>query len=86
MTYVIEKAQTYNQDIWHSCGDTAEENSSILSSLQLLLLEHSVMCHLIVGSKAQAIKEIARVCRLLQADSKQLQVNALLFYDLFIYS
>lgn len=55
---------------------SAEENTSILSSLQLLLLEHSIMCHLIMGSKAQAIKEIAKVCRLLQDDTRQLQVCA----------
>ena len=54
---------------------SAEENTTILSSLQLLLLEHSIMCHLIMGSKAQAIKEIAKVCRLLQHDSRLLQVG-----------
>ena len=45
----------------------AEESSSsgILVSLQLSLLEHSVMCHLITGSKAQAIKEIAKICGVL---------------------
>ncbi|CAL4161622.1 unnamed protein product, partial [Meganyctiphanes norvegica] len=40
-------------------------NNAILEVLQLLLLEHSVICHLIMGSKAQAIKEIARICRIL---------------------
>ncbi|KAK3867780.1 hypothetical protein Pcinc_026791 [Petrolisthes cinctipes] len=72
----MEKAQKYTDKALLQIDKLkAEENSSILGSLQLLLLEHSVMCHLIIGSKAQAIKEIARVCRLLQADTKQLQAH-----------
>ena len=54
---------------------SAEDNSAILSALQLMLLEHNAMCHLIIGSKTQAIKEIAKVCQLLQGDAKLLQVS-----------
>ncbi|XP_037773883.1 MAU2 chromatid cohesion factor homolog, partial [Penaeus monodon] len=70
----MEKAQKYTDKALLQIDKLkAEENTSILRSLQLLLLEHSVMCHLIIGSKAQAIKEIAKVCQLLQEDAKQLQ-------------
>ncbi|XP_071513355.1 MAU2 chromatid cohesion factor homolog [Panulirus ornatus] len=70
----MEKAQKYTDKALLQIEKLkAEDNASILSSLQLLLLEHSVMCHLIVGSKAQAIKEIAKVCQLLREDAKQLQ-------------
>lgn len=61
--------------LMYSIYVSAEDNASILSSLQLMLLEHSVMCHLIIGSKAQAIKEIAKICQLLREDGKQLQVG-----------
>lgn len=72
----MEKAQKYTDKALLQIDKLkAEENTSILRSLQLLLLEHSVMCHLIIGSKAQAIKEIAKVCQLLQEDAKQLQAH-----------
>ncbi|XP_050721504.1 MAU2 chromatid cohesion factor homolog isoform X1 [Eriocheir sinensis] len=72
----MEKAQKYTDKALLQIDKLkAEENTSILSSLQLLLLEHSIMCHLIMGSKAQAIKEIAKVCRLLQDDTRQLQAH-----------
>ncbi|XP_045603742.1 MAU2 chromatid cohesion factor homolog isoform X1 [Procambarus clarkii] len=72
----MEKAQKYTDKALLQIDKLkAEDNASILSSVQLLLLEHSVMCHLIIGSKAQAIKEIAKVCQLLQQDAKQLQAH-----------
>ncbi|KAK8754548.1 hypothetical protein OTU49_016680 [Cherax quadricarinatus] len=72
----MEKAQKYTDKALLQIDKLkAEDNASILSSVQLLLLEHSVMCHLIIGSKSQAIKEIAKVCHLLQQDAKQLQAH-----------
>ncbi|KAG0712664.1 MAU2 chromatid cohesion factor [Chionoecetes opilio] len=71
----MEKAQKYTDKALLQIDKLkAEDNASILGSLQLVLLEHSIMCHLIMGSKAQAIKEIAKVCRLLNHDAKKLQV------------
>lgn len=39
----------------------AQENKPILSVFQIILLEHIVMCRLVMGNKSMAIKEIAQV-------------------------
>lgn len=47
----------------------AQENKSILSVFQIILLEHIVMCRLVMGNKTMAIKEIAQardVCAMSQ--------------------
>lgn len=38
----------------------AQENKPILSVFQIILLEHIVMCRLVMGNKSMAIKEIAQ--------------------------
>uniref|UniRef100_A0A8C2F9V0 MAU2 chromatid cohesion factor homolog n=1 Tax=Cyprinus carpio TaxID=7962 RepID=A0A8C2F9V0_CYPCA len=40
--------------------------SPILSSFQVILLEHIIMCRLVTGHKATALQEISQVCQLCQ--------------------
>ncbi|KAK7073245.1 mau2 chromatid cohesion factor [Halocaridina rubra] len=84
----MEKAQKYTDKALLQIDKLkAEDNASILSSLQLMLLEHNAMCHLIIGSKTQAIKEISKVCQLLQEDSKLLQAHRAQLHTLLaVYS
>ncbi|XP_066986043.1 MAU2 chromatid cohesion factor homolog isoform X2 [Macrobrachium rosenbergii] len=84
----MEKAQKYTDKALLQIDKLkAEDNSAILSALQLMLLEHNAMCHLIIGSKTQAIKEIAKVCQLLQEDAKLLQAHRAQLHTLLaVYS
>jgi len=62
-------------------------NSPILEVLQLHLLEHSVICHLIMGSKAQAIKEINRIGKILINNPNLMQTHRAQLHTLLaIYS
>ena len=42
------------------------DNKPILSVFQLMLLEHIVMCRLVMGNKTLALQEIAQACNLCQ--------------------
>ncbi|ESP05423.1 hypothetical protein LOTGIDRAFT_205565 [Lottia gigantea] len=42
------------------------ENHPLLSSFQLMLIEHIVMCRLIMGNKSSAIQEIFQACHVCQ--------------------
>jgi len=62
-------------------------NSPLLEVLQLHLLEHSVICHLIMGSKAQAIKEINRIGKILIKNPNLMQTHRAQLHTLLaIYS
>jgi len=62
-------------------------NSPLLEVLQLHLLEHSVICHLIMGSKAQAIKEINRIGKILINNPNLMQTHRAQLHTLLaIYS
>ncbi|RUS80189.1 hypothetical protein EGW08_012046 [Elysia chlorotica] len=42
------------------------DNNPLLSSFQLMLLEHIIMCRLIMGNKSSAIQEIFQACHVCQ--------------------
>ena len=45
----------------------------LLSSFQVLLMEHIVQCRLVTGNKGGAIQEVGNLCRLLQSNQILLQ-------------
>merc|ERR1712141_825250 len=45
----------------------------LLSSFQVLLMEHIVQCRLVTGNKGGAIQEMGNLCRLLQSNQILLQ-------------
>lgn len=49
------------------------ENKPILSVFQLMLLEHIVMCRLVMGNKSTALAEISQACQLCRQQPKLLQ-------------
>uniref|UniRef100_A0A4W5RDS3 MAU2 chromatid cohesion factor homolog n=1 Tax=Hucho hucho TaxID=62062 RepID=A0A4W5RDS3_9TELE len=49
-----------------SAIDTLLDSSPILSTFQVILLEHIIMCRLVTGHKATALQEISQVCQLCQ--------------------
>lgn len=60
MTGYMDKAQKYTENALDQIEKLrAQENKPILSVFQVILLEHIVMCRLIMGNKTAAIKEIA---------------------------
>lgn len=46
------------------------DSSSILSSFQLMLLEHIIMCRLVMGNKSLAIQEISQACQICHQNTK----------------
>lgn len=59
MTGYMDKAQKYTENALDQIEKLrAQENKPILSVFQVILLEHIVMCRLIMGNKTAAIKVI----------------------------
>lgn len=55
---------------------TAIDNKPILSVFQVMLLEHIVMCRLIMGNKSLAIAEIAQASQICRTQPKLLQTHS----------
>lgn len=51
------------------------DNKPILSVFQLMLLEHIVMCRLVMGNKTLALQEIAQACNLCQKQPHLLRTH-----------
>ncbi|XP_014603570.1 PREDICTED: MAU2 chromatid cohesion factor homolog [Polistes canadensis] len=51
------------------------DNKPILSVFQLMLLEHIVMCRLVMGNKSVALAEIAQACQLCRRQPRLLQAH-----------
>ena len=51
---------------------TVSDNRSILTSFHILLLEHLILCRLVMGQKGQAIKEVATAAQLCSSGSPRL--------------
>ena len=51
------------------------DNKPILSVFQLMLLEHIVMCRLVMGNKSTALSEISQACQLCRQQPKLLQTH-----------
>ncbi|KAG8594918.1 hypothetical protein GDO81_001363 [Engystomops pustulosus] len=63
----LEKAQKYTDKALMQLEKLKMLDSSpILSSFQVILLEHIIMCRLVTGHKATALQEISQVCQLCQ--------------------
>lgn len=60
MAGYMDKAQKYTDKALTQIETLKlQENKPILSVFQIILLEHIIMCRLVMGNKSQAIKEIA---------------------------
>uniref|UniRef100_A0A671X0D4 MAU2 chromatid cohesion factor homolog n=1 Tax=Sparus aurata TaxID=8175 RepID=A0A671X0D4_SPAAU len=63
----LEKAQKYTDKALMQLEKLKMLDSSpILSTFQVMLLEHIIMCRLVTGHKATALQEISQVCQLCQ--------------------
>jgi MAternally affected uncoordination len=51
---------------------TVVDNKPILSVFQLMLLEHIIMCRLVMGNKCMALQEISQACALCQHNPRLL--------------
>ncbi|KAK6617232.1 hypothetical protein RUM43_005163 [Polyplax serrata] len=51
------------------------DNKPILSVFQLILLEHIIMCHLVMGNKSLALQEISQACGLCHQHPKLLETH-----------
>uniref|UniRef100_A0AAY4EEW1 MAU2 chromatid cohesion factor homolog n=1 Tax=Denticeps clupeoides TaxID=299321 RepID=A0AAY4EEW1_9TELE len=61
----LEKAQKYTDKALMQLEKLKMLDSSpILSSFQVILLEHIIMCRLVTGHKATALQEISQICQL----------------------
>merc|ERR1719422_650585 len=59
----MDKAQKYTDKALMQIEKLKYMDSNpLLSSFQLMLLEHIIMCRLIMGNKAQALHEISVAC------------------------
>lgn len=54
---------------------TVVDNKPILSTFQLMLLEHIIMCHLVMGNKSQALQEISTVVNLCRQNPRLLECH-----------
>uniref|UniRef100_A0A8C2W8Q0 MAU2 chromatid cohesion factor homolog n=1 Tax=Cyclopterus lumpus TaxID=8103 RepID=A0A8C2W8Q0_CYCLU len=63
----LEKAQKYTDKALMQLEKLKMlDCSPILSTFQVILLEHIIMCRLVTGHKATALQEISQVCQLCQ--------------------
>ncbi|XP_015109825.1 MAU2 chromatid cohesion factor homolog [Diachasma alloeum] len=70
----MEKAQKYtDKALTHIEKLKSVDNKPILSVFQLMLLEHIVMCRLVMGNKSVALTEIAQACQLCRKQTRLLQ-------------
>lgn len=67
------KLKNSTQKIKNSCYLTVVDNKPILSVFQLMLLEHIVMCRLVMGNKSVALAEISQACQLCRRQPRLLQ-------------
>lgn len=73
-TGYMEKAQKYTDKALTQIEKLKfVENKPILSVFQLMLLEHIVMCRLVMGNKSTALAEISQACQLCRQQPKLLQ-------------
>merc|ERR1719192_1282418 len=72
----MDKAQKYTDKAIAQIDKLRSSYDSrplLLSSFQVLLMEHIVQCRLVTGNKGGAIQEIGNMCRLLQSNTILLQ-------------
>uniref|UniRef100_A0A8C9U475 MAU2 chromatid cohesion factor homolog n=1 Tax=Scleropages formosus TaxID=113540 RepID=A0A8C9U475_SCLFO len=73
----LEKAQKYTDKALMQLEKLKMlDCSPILSSFQVILLEHIIMCRLVTGHKATALQEISQVCQLCQQSPRLFSSHA----------
>lgn len=71
MAGYMEKAQKYTEKALSQIAKLrAQENKPILSIFQVILLEHSVMCRIIMGNKTAAIKVHEKILKRKEQNNK----------------
>lgn len=63
------------ENISNSVLFSVVDNKPILSVFQLMLLEHIVMCRLVMGNKTLALQEMAQACSLCQSQPRLLTTH-----------
>jgi len=72
----MEKAERYTDKAIVQIGKLqAQQDSPILSSFHVMLVEHMVQCRLVMGNKTKAIQELSQLSRLLQDSPVLLQAH-----------
>jgi len=70
----MEKAERYTDKAIVQIGKlSAQQQSPILSSFHVMLVEHMIQCRLVMGNKTKAITELGALTRLLSGSSQLLQ-------------
>jgi len=72
----MDKAQKYTDKAIaqiEKLRSSYDSKPLLLSSFQVLLMEHIVQCRLVTGNKGGAIQEVGNLCRLLQSNQILLQ-------------
>lgn len=70
----MDKAQKYTEKALMQIEKLKiVDNKPILSVFQLMLLEHIIMCRLVMGNKTLALQEMSQACALCQSHPKLLQ-------------
>lgn len=72
----MEKAQKYtDKALMHIEKLKILDNKPILSVFQLMLLEHIIMCRLVMGNKSQALQEISSAASLCRQSPRLLETH-----------
>ncbi|XP_050296968.1 MAU2 chromatid cohesion factor homolog [Anthonomus grandis grandis] len=84
----MEKAQKYtDKALLHIEKLKMLDNKPILSVFQLMLLEHIIMCRLVMGNKTQALQEISSAAALCKKNPKLLESHGAQLHTLLgLYS
>uniref|UniRef100_A0A8C4UC51 MAU2 chromatid cohesion factor homolog n=1 Tax=Falco tinnunculus TaxID=100819 RepID=A0A8C4UC51_FALTI len=81
----LEKAQKYTDKALMQLEKLKMlDCSPILSSFQVILLEHIIMCRLVTGHKATALQEISQVCQLCQQSPRLFSNHAAQLHTLLL--
>uniref|UniRef100_A0A7N6AW90 MAU2 chromatid cohesion factor homolog n=1 Tax=Anabas testudineus TaxID=64144 RepID=A0A7N6AW90_ANATE len=81
----LEKAQKYTDKALMQLEKLKMlDSSSILSTFQVILLEHIIMCRLVTGHKATALQEISQVCQLCQQSPRLFTNHAAQLHTLLV--
>jgi len=72
----MEKAERYTDKAIVQIGKLkAREDSALLSSFQVMLMEHMIQCRLVMGNKSKAVTELGSLTRLLSGSSNLLTTH-----------
>lgn len=69
----MEKAERYTEKAIQNIMKLQNEDTSLLSSIHVMLVEHIIQCRLVQGHRLQAIQDIRLLCSLLEKNPVLLQ-------------